>query len=202
MTQENELEKDGTTEFMLAVFQAGMSTRAQHNQSSETLLNIHVTIVSVGLAGVVGFWTQSQPGTPPSLVTIVALSLLLVLGLVIEYRVRVHDFSYRRDGYRSRLAQQFFIDKYADTKAAKYIGWTDKPEDRLIVSKGAFGRSPIALVAIVNALVFAGLLFFIAERIDLQLWFSTLLSIIGGFIGWLIQKTDYHREAARQGFKP
>src|SRR3974377_1070994 len=104
MEQENELGEAGTSEFMLAEFQAGMATRAQHNQSTETLLNIHITIVTIGLAAVVGVWTQSQSGVSPSIVTIVALFLLLVLGLVIEYRVRVHDFSYRRDGYRSRLA--------------------------------------------------------------------------------------------------
>ena len=136
-------------EFMLEEFKAALSRRAMHTQSIETLLNIHLTLVSITAAALVALWTQTS-GIPLEPVSAICLLLLLALGLVVETRVLVHDANNRWDGYRYRLAEQFFLDKYATTEIADYTAWPDKPKKRLTTLRDSRNAISTTLTACVT----------------------------------------------------
>jgi len=201
MEKDNKSKNDDTAinQFMLAEFSAATSRRAMHMSSMETLLNIHLTVVSIAAGGLVSLWTQKYSGNTNIVITIIALIFLLILGQVIQYRISVHDGNNRWDGYRYRLAEQFFIDKYPVSKIDKYTEWPDKPEKRLVINKGSFGRSFVGITATVNSLVIGGLIFSISVLANIYVWIGIAISLVISVAGWQLQKWNFHRGAKKVG---
>jgi hypothetical protein len=190
---------EAVDQFMLTEFQAANSRRAMHMSSMETLLNIHLTVVSIGAGGLVTLWTQQHSGNIRIVVTIVALIFLLILGQIIQYRITVHDGNIRWDGYRYRLAEQFFIDKYPASKIDKFTAWPDKPEKRLSIHRGSFGRSLVGITATVSCLVLGSLAFSIAVLSNVQLWIGITIALLISILGWYLQRWIFHRGAKKIG---
>ena len=200
MDKNNKSDNDETVnQFMLTEFQVTNSRRAMHIGSMEMLLNIHLTVVSIAAGGLVSFWTQQYVGSTNIVITIVALLFLLILGQIIQYRISVHDGNIRWDAYRYRLAEQFFIDKYPISKIDKYLDWPDKPEKRISINKGSFGRSLVGITATVNCLVLGGLIFSITVFANIQFWIGIIIALFISILGWYIQRWNFHRGAKKIG---
>ncbi|MDM8529134.1 hypothetical protein QUF58_13120 [Anaerolineales bacterium HSG24] len=207
MREIEEQDNEAVNQFMMAEFQAALSRREMHTGSIESLMNIHLTIVSIGIGGLVALGVQPSSGT--FLLPIIVLFLLLILGLNIEHRISVHVSNNRWDGYRYRLAEQFFVDQYPNSKIGNYTEWPSKPEKRLTISRGSFARSFVGITASINSLIFAGLIFFVvlefctlflASYVNLHTGLAIIGSIVAAFASWYIQKWNFHRGAKRQGF--
>lgn len=209
MTKISNQDEEVTREFMLAEFQAAQSRRQMHTTSTENLLNIHLTIISFSLGGLITLWSQNQT-TITITITILSLFILTIIGVSIERRISVHDANNRWDGYRYRLAEQYFLDQYPDSKIKDYTNWPDRPEKRLTISRGSFARSVVGIIALINTLIFSGLVFFLVLQMILMFFLnsviitilvSSVICLLASFIGWQVQKWYYHQGAKRQGMR-
>jgi hypothetical protein len=191
-------DKSQAVQFLLTEFEAAISRQAMHQQSEENLLNIHLTIVSLAGGGLATLWLNAD-STLAVPITLIGLFVLFVFSLTIERRVINHVLAIRWDGYRYRLIQQFFLDKYPDSDISSYIEWPKEPEDAIVIHRKTFERSSVAIPATVSGIILMGILYLVMMQLSFQVWYALLIAIILGGSSLILHRISFHKEAKRQG---